>query len=800
MFTYLLFIFMIAQHVFYCSSSWLEGSSRLPRQDDSLALGYDVSTDTILIFGGDDNPRQFVTFKNNAFTNMDSSYLTSSQKTNGYGQHYTQLGDDLWMIGSDGQSVTHVHTQSPYQASVPLSIPTTVHEGGCLVSITGFLIIIGGGWVDSNGPESLDKVQIYDINNGQWLSSVPRLPFVIQQAACVAVNGIVYAIGGADYPIYDSILTLDVSNLPTLPSSWNVFPDTLRIPLLGVRCAAYGPYIYVIGGQQDNEISFVSDVHLIDTLAGTCNVIDHLTEALVGVSCIRVNDILYAFGGFSNDIEMVKTYQYTVLPALPTEDPTSSPSPSPTKKPTPIPTKKPTLFPTVRPTARPTNQPTSMPTTKPTPSPTAKPTNKPTPSPTPSPTTRPTPMPTKSPTPSPTAKPTNKPTPLPTPSPTVTPTIRPTSRPTPRPTTEPTPSPTPALTTNPTPRPTQTPVNAPTATERPSKNPSPEPYNNPTRFPTRKSTPSPTEMPSNQPMETPRPSSNLSSSHNPTESPTEHPTHMSTRIPTQTTNIRTSAANKFIGNNEANRDEYIPVIVVGVIVVTMCILAASCFFYFHTQKKRANEAEQIVITVSNQGAIIPATTSIDYDFPTKTHDVTHGAEGLKGKRFNVANILQGSVKMTKKPLGEENVVVKSGKQQQDTKGLKGKRFNVAKILQGSAKMTKKPSEGQDSMNVFNVANVMQMTQNVVVIPNENVHAEGSDSEKDNTSDDSEELYEIVQTPLSDKKEDQRCADCGKQDFGKIYEEDGLFYCNQCWMYYGDQMGKPKSICDSVRIR
>eukprot|EP01083_Nonionella_stella_P068484 181842_1 len=30
----------------------------------------------------------------------------------------------------------------------------------------------------------------------------------------------------------------------------------------------------------------------------------------------------------------------------------------------------------------------------------------------------------------------------------------------------------------------------------------------------------------------------------------------------------------------------------------------------------------------------------------------------------------------------------------------------------------------------------------------------------------------------------QCVDCGKQDFGQIYDGDGLFYCNKCWMCYG----------------
>eukprot|EP01083_Nonionella_stella_P176662 618747_1 len=43
-------------------------------------------------------------------------------------------------------------------------------------------------------------------------------------------------------------------------------------------------------------------------------------------------------------------------------------------------------------------------------------------------------------------------------------------------------------------------------------------------------------------------------------------------------------------------------------------------------------------------------------------------------------------------------------------------------------------------------------------------------------------------PLDDRAEGaplcKRCIDCGKQDVGKVYDGDGLFYCNQCWKYYG----------------
>eukprot|EP01083_Nonionella_stella_P162607 534023_1 len=40
---------------------------------------------------------------------------------------------------------------------------------------------------------------------------------------------------------------------------------------------------------------------------------------------------------------------------------------------------------------------------------------------------------------------------------------------------------------------------------------------------------------------------------------------------------------------------------------------------------------------------------------------------------------------------------------------------------------------------------------------------------------------------------ETCFDCGKHRFGKVYDGDGMFYCNECWMYYDENVDQ--RICE-----
>eukprot|EP01083_Nonionella_stella_P160123 523123_1 len=342
-----------------------------------MAIGYDSTTDTILIVGGRNYPRQFVEFKDHQFTDVytdwtEKHYLTVLQQTYGSSQHFTQRGNDLWMIRYDGFYLLKMNTKTREVSDALISIPITnyVSYGGCLTASTGFLIVIGGGV-----SRPLNKVQIYNLGTSQWLSGVPSVSKARTRAACVAINDKVYAIGGISEESgagLDSIEALDVAALPTTSGlSWNTLPGKLSSGREGPRAAVYGTDIYVIGGYT-GEV-YADDVNVIDTLSGNCEVVDTLAFPTSYAASIIVGNVMYSFGGYSGS--STNKYQYSNLPtAHPTKEPTKSPTQdptAPTEEPTADPSEGPTRNPSETPT-EPTRNPSEAPT-EPTKSPTEEP-------------------------------------------------------------------------------------------------------------------------------------------------------------------------------------------------------------------------------------------------------------------------------------------------------------------------------------------------------------------------------------------------------------------------------------------
>eukprot|EP01083_Nonionella_stella_P033877 92702_1 len=52
--------------------------------------------------------------------------------------------------------------------------------------------------------------------------------------------------------------------------------------------------------------------------------------------------------------------------------------------------------------------------------------------------------------------------------------------------------------------------------------------------------------------------------------------------------------------------------------------------------------------------------------------------------------------------------------------------------------------------------------------------------------------EVIERTVEGDAICEECVECGKQDFGRIYDGDGLFYCNLCWMHYADNTNQATS--------
>eukprot|EP01084_Bolivina_argentea_P060505 110539_1 len=183
--------------------NWTQSPISLPRNGKEMAVSYDSTDDTIWLLGGL-YTKQLISFHNNTFTDFGSSNL--SNYVYGNGQFYSQLQNILWMIDPYYNQTfcafdveTHIFT--PSYASVIIPVDVGIHA--CLTSIdngvNSYLFVVGG-WNQNLGV--LDKLQIYNISSGEWLTK--SIPEPKQDSSCIVhiKHERLYIIGGKRNGIY----------------------------------------------------------------------------------------------------------------------------------------------------------------------------------------------------------------------------------------------------------------------------------------------------------------------------------------------------------------------------------------------------------------------------------------------------------------------------------------------------------------------------------------------------------------------------------------------------------------------
>eukprot|EP01083_Nonionella_stella_P208805 757522_1 len=349
--------FMVLYQSIACYSLFTIGDTELPRNAAGGAIGYDNKTNSILLFGGDDNEQQFIRFQNNQFIDEGQAYLSSSQQIAFTGQQYTQINNMLWTTDEYGDYLYAINTHT-YSADEPsITIPTSPYYRGCLASYMHYIFVVGGG-----DTTTLDLVQIYDTLDAIWITNTPNMNQARRSFSCLVSGSQLFAIGGWDGSNYlDSIEALTVSDINNINShKWNYLSGTLSKPLADSRAVSYGDNIIVIGGWDGHAAS--NTVHIIDTITGSCTLWDTLLTARDIAPSIVVQNTLFVFSGWIDDTPNTKTYEYKLLPTTqPTKSPTPNPTPT-TTAPSPTPTTTaPSPAPTVHPSTASPTQPGPLP-------------------------------------------------------------------------------------------------------------------------------------------------------------------------------------------------------------------------------------------------------------------------------------------------------------------------------------------------------------------------------------------------------------------------------------------------------
>eukprot|EP01083_Nonionella_stella_P268201 906505_1 len=348
-----------------------------------MAVGYDESSDTILLLGGYHNRQQLITFDGTTFTDEGTTYISGNENIRGTGQYYSQLDNTLWMIEYAGGSFITMDTATRTIDYPSIVIPTNVYRKGCLATMkhqnNPYLLVVGGQ--TESGESTLSVVQIYSITTTEWISVIPPMQKARRGLSCAVHNDQLYAIGG--YHVSSSLDTVEslyvgdgLENIAN--EQWSYVQGTLNMAAYGSRAVPYGNDIFVLGGVEwDSSEGIVTGwanlINIIDTAANTVELGGSLTVAMGYLSAILVRNTLYAFGGNSNVDGMIQTYQYIVLPSVnpsvsPTSLPTSAtdaPSNNPSKLPTAVPTNVPSNGPSIIPTTTPSHDPSNMPSQTP---------------------------------------------------------------------------------------------------------------------------------------------------------------------------------------------------------------------------------------------------------------------------------------------------------------------------------------------------------------------------------------------------------------------------------------------------
>eukprot|EP01083_Nonionella_stella_P115142 341037_1 len=360
-------ILHLSSQVVHAGLTWSTSPTKLPRGDAFLTGAYSQQTDLLYVLGGYRNKRQMVSVDSTNVMSSSAATFTADTTTalsHDYspdGHPYTQIGDILYMINTEGTGFSIFDLSlDVFTANYNnIVIPNAVANRACLAHIDEYLIITGG----YNAPNFANRadVQIYDLKSGSWILSANDMSKSRGYHSCVVNPNTkyLYVMGGDEtgsYSLMDTVSKLFIGDIVNVDRyGWIELSDKLGLKLYLADAAIYGNDIYVIGGAY-HDGSWQASANVYHILSDDSVVLDsNIPEGDNHPTVILANHVLFVLGGFSPSYVYKDSIYYAELPSL---NPTASPSEDPTLKPTNRPTFDPTLKPTNRPTFDPTLKPT----------------------------------------------------------------------------------------------------------------------------------------------------------------------------------------------------------------------------------------------------------------------------------------------------------------------------------------------------------------------------------------------------------------------------------------------------------
>lgn len=198
-----------------------------------------------------------------------------------------------------------------WEIQPPLSQPRSRMAA---VEAAGQIYVVGGEGEDG---ETLDLVEIYDLNMGQWRRAAPLPSPRANLAATLGGDDLIVAGGSrldnsspSGMMLYD-----DLAHYDRATDQW-VTGGKLPLPLAGAALVTQGEALYLLGGWdgqtvQDNLWRLPLD--LVDSArAEDWEVVTHMPNPTAWFGAALVNDVIYVVGGYDGRRELADFSTYTI--------------------------------------------------------------------------------------------------------------------------------------------------------------------------------------------------------------------------------------------------------------------------------------------------------------------------------------------------------------------------------------------------------------------------------------------------------------------------------------------------------
>lgn len=168
-----------------------------------------------------------------------------------------------------------------------------------IVALKNYIYAIGG----QIGSNSTSIVERYDTKTNTWMER--RSMSERRLGAGVAIlNGLIYAVGGADVKALNTVEYYDPSR-----NKWtSVRPMNTCRKHLG--CASYNGKIYAVGGRDDSNELISAECY--DPVLDEWESLPDMNEKRSGIGLVECNGILYALGGQSGDKRLTLVEAYDI--------------------------------------------------------------------------------------------------------------------------------------------------------------------------------------------------------------------------------------------------------------------------------------------------------------------------------------------------------------------------------------------------------------------------------------------------------------------------------------------------------